>query len=63
MQSDNSSLEKAAKYICTFLDGLCPMAAENYACPRECTTQTIPWECWILYLNDPRTGPGTTERR
>ncbi|MDA8418940.1 MAG: hypothetical protein M0Z90_07910 [Desulfobacteraceae bacterium] len=53
MDKDSRSLEKAAKYICTFLDGLCPMAAEAYPCPQECGLDTIPWECWMFYFNDP----------
>lgn len=52
MRTETASLEKAAKYICTTLDGLCPMAAERYACPTECTLETIPWQCWILYFRE-----------
>lgn len=57
MQGDISALEKAAKYICTMLDGQCPMAQENIPCPTECTTQTIPWQCWVRYFSIPPPRP------
>jgi len=54
MDNDAATLEKAAKYICNTLDGLCPMAAERYACPTDCTLDTIPWKCWISYFREQR---------
>ena len=51
-QNESVSLEKAAKYICTILDGMCPMAAERYACPTVCTLDTVPWQCWISYFRE-----------
>ncbi len=58
MQNESDSLEKAAKYICTTLDGLCPMAAERYACPTDCTLDTLPWQCWIAYFRAQPDDPG-----
>lgn len=55
MQNEMMALEKAAKYICTLLDGLCPMAAEGHACPTECTLDTVPWQCWISYFREQQT--------
>lgn len=60
MQNDNAFLEKAAKYICTSLGGLCPMSAEDYTCPTVCDLETVPWVCWLLYLRDPATGTTAT---
>lgn len=50
MPNETVLLEKAAKYICNSLDGLCPMVAESYACPTDCTLDTVPWQCWIAYF-------------
>lgn len=49
MYNEAATLEKAAKYICNPLDGLCPMMAEKFACPGECTLDTLPWQCWLLF--------------
>ena len=54
MQNERAVLEKAAKYICATLDGLCPMVAESYACPTDCTLDTVPWQCWISYFREQR---------
>jgi hypothetical protein len=54
MHNETATLEKAAKYICTTLDGQCPMAAERYVCPAACTLDTIPWQCWISYFREQR---------
>lgn len=54
MHNETATLEKAAKYICTTLDGQCPMAAEKYACPTDCTLETVPWRCWISYFREQR---------
>ena len=43
-------LERAAKYICNLLDGLCPMVVEHYPCPVICNLDTLPWHCWIDYF-------------
>lgn len=53
-QNETLTLEKAAKYICNTLDGLCPMMAEGHACPTVCTLDTVPWHCWISYFRDQR---------
>jgi len=52
------ALEKAAKMICNLKSGLCPMREENFSgCPRACTEDTRPWQCWVAYLNEPTTQP------
>lgn len=52
MASKTLPLEKAAKYLCTVLDGRCPMAIESYPCPTDCTVETVPWHCWVIYFQD-----------
>jgi hypothetical protein len=52
MQSEATTLEKAAKYICNTLDGLCPMMAEKFTCPTECNLDTLPWQCWISFFKN-----------
>jgi hypothetical protein len=44
---EGAVLEKAAKYICNFREGLCPMVVEGFSCKRPCTEETLPWHCWI----------------
>jgi len=46
-ENDMAVLEKAAKYICNFRDGLCPMVVENFSCTWACSQDTQPWRCWI----------------
>ncbi len=62
MTNNTVSLEKAAKYICNTLDGLCPMMAEKFACPRECTLDTLPWQCWISFFNSQPATPKQEEQ-
>lgn len=50
MSTEAAQLEKAAKYLCTLLDGMCPMAVESYPCPTDCTIDTAPWQCWVVYF-------------
>ncbi|MDA8165912.1 MAG: hypothetical protein M0017_12880 [Desulfobacteraceae bacterium] len=50
--SYSPALVKAAKYICTQKCGRCPMAVEGYRCPRECSLETVPWECWIAFFSE-----------
>jgi hypothetical protein len=57
MSTDARLLEKAAKYLCNTLDGLCPMMAEGYVCPTECALDTVPWRCWIAYFRDQLADP------
>ncbi len=44
------ALEKAAKYICTAKCGLCPLVVEKFPCQTECSTDTLPWRCWLAYF-------------
>ncbi|MDF1577225.1 MAG: hypothetical protein RQ753_08160 [Desulfurivibrionaceae bacterium] len=46
-QNDVALLEKAAKYICNFREGLCPMVVEGFSCKWPCSEETLPWQCWI----------------
>ncbi len=46
----SKSLEKAAKYVCTLKCGGCPSAVEDFPCPRACTPETLPWQCWVEYF-------------
>ncbi|MGV1100511.1 hypothetical protein ACUUL3_14040 [Thiovibrio sp. JS02] len=52
----DAALEKAAKYICTMKCGKCPMAAEKVQCPKACTMETLPWQCWVAYFKKTRQG-------
>ena len=54
------ALEKAAKYICTYHCGKCPLVVENFPCPGQCTLETIAWHCWVAYFQEK--GPGTGEQ-
>lgn len=47
-----TALEKAAKYICTTRCGLCPHVVVQYPCPKECTLDTMAWECWMQHFLD-----------
>ncbi len=60
-QNETVILERAAKYICTFMDGMCPMAVESYPCPTHCTVDTVPWRCWISYFSEQRSAAGQGE--
>lgn len=62
MDTETAPLEKAAKYICNALDGLCPMKAERFACPTDCTLDTLPWHCWIFYFRSQETKPEHGEK-
>ena len=44
------ALEKAAKYICTLKCGRCPLVEERFPCQTECSTETLPWRCWLAYF-------------
>ncbi len=44
------ALEKAAKYICTVKCGRCPFMEEQFPCQGECSSETIPWQCWYAYF-------------
>lgn len=48
--NDQHALAKAAKYVCTIKCGSCPMVVERFPCPVECTQQTMPWHCWLVYF-------------
>jgi hypothetical protein len=63
MESERATLEKAAKYICNTLDGLCPMKAEQFACPTVCTLDTLPWHCWISYFRKQGATPENGDQR
>lgn len=49
---DERTLEMAAKYICTMLDGLCPMVVEKTSCLTTCDLDTLPWQCWIDHFRE-----------
>lgn len=47
---DDMAFEKAAKYICTYRCGLCPMVVEQFTCPKECDLETLAWQCWMIFF-------------
>lgn len=62
MQTETTSLEKAAKYICNNLGGLCPMVTEKFVCPTACNLDTLPWHCWVSYFRNQQPCPEQGER-
>ncbi|MCI5115736.1 MAG: hypothetical protein D3913_12500 [Candidatus Electrothrix sp. LOE1_4_5] len=47
------ALEKAAKMVCNMKSGLCPIREEHFSgCPRKCTEDTRPWQCWFDYFRE-----------
>jgi len=58
LATGDAALEEAAKYICTMKCGKCPMAVEKFSCPQACTTEVLPWQCWIAYFRKMRQGGG-----
>jgi len=45
-----AAIEMAAKYICNFHCGRCPMMVVSFSCPSECNLDTVAWQCWIYYF-------------
>ncbi len=51
ISTDKKALIKAAKIICDLKSGTCPIHEPNFfGCPRACTEEIRPWQCWVTYL-------------